>query len=1619
MANGISGNTGVTTYTAPNNFTYGGTPRTLSPNTTYYWRVQGWKYGGAQGYYSSIQSFTTAAAAKPNAPTINGPGTATDTGSISASLTPTFTWNAVGGAQSYSIFISKSPYGSANIIYKAIGVPGPSFTIPAGFLQSGVKYCWNMTASNSGGESGVSNALYFTGPGAAAGTSSLTGFVYDQQSGATLGNVTVKLGNYSQITNTSGYYSFTGIAQGTYALSASFSGYIASTPTNVSLPTTPSKNIYLTPNLTSNPTSILSGYVRDAATGIPQTGVTVSLSNGTTAVTDNTGFYSFPSFPSGTYSVSVSISGYLPYNQLITFTGAKTLPILLARSQITQGSNTNCGYSADPVNTSTGNYIYNKVDLKIPGPGMSFFFERNYNSQDGTNGPLGFGWNHTYNTQLTVDGSNNVTIRWGDSRTDTYNPDGNGGFTPQPHLAIFDTLTAKSGGGYMLLKKDQTAYNFDSSNRLASIVDKNGNTITLTYTGSNLTKITDTAGRAITLTYDASNRITKLTDPINRTIQFAYDANGNLVTATDANGKVTTFTYDVNHQVLTVVDPRGNTLVTNVYDGNRVVTSQKDAKQGQTSYVYDEAHSMTTVTQPLGRVTVDHYDTYRRLVQQDDANGKSTRYSYDDAGNRTTVTNKNGYTTLYSYDAVGNVTGKTNQLGGITSITYDAKNNPLTRTDEMGKTTTFQYDANGNLTKTTDALGGVATATYSSNGLPLTITDPLGNKTISAYDAQGNLISVTDALNNATLYTCDGVGRRLTAKDALSHTTTYAYDNNGNVLSVTDPASKSVTYTYDGNNNKLTATDKRGKTISFTYDVKDLLTKTTDPLGGVVTYAYDALDQKISATDARGGVTQYAYDLVGNLITVTDALGKTTQYTYDANGNRIKSKNPLGNTTSFSYDALDRLIQTADPLGNTAKTDYDALGRKTKVTDANSKVTTFAYDALGHLTKATDANGGTVTYVYDAAGNRTSMTDPNNHTTIYTYDALNRMVQVKEPSNGVYQNTYDAVGNLLTRKDPNGKTITYTYDALSRRTGISYTTGSPVAFSYDANGNRTGMTDGLGTSTYIYDDLNRMTSATDAYGKAVAYSYDANGNRASMTYPGSKTVSYAYDANDRLKTVTDWLAHVTTYSYDDAGNLLGTTNPNGTTAAYTYDTAGRLTALANAKADTTIISSYGLTLDGVGNHTKSTQVEPLMPVLAAQNLSYAYDSDNRLTTVGTTACTYDANGNLTSRGTDAFAYDIENRLIQATVSGTASQYQYDGIGNRKAAVTAAVTKRFILDINGSLSHVLADTDGSGTVNAYYIYGRGLVSRIAASGTAALYYHYDVRGSTVALSDASGNLTDQYAYDPFGKIANIQGTTANPFKYVGKYGVMDEGNGLAYIRARYFSPELGRFITKDPLTGTDGDSQSLHRYVYALNNPIMMIDISGYCAVPHQQNAGTSDRRHALLLEIQENEKQRLAIELQNIQLDAAINIAQGFVDAGNTARSFLVGMATGDVRGAAIGTAAGIANQLSTFTSIVGAPEWLTYSLKTTSNVLGVYGGLSGKNPDFLAAGSSLLDQAATASAVSGSGSPSWLTKSLSASAKVLDMAGAATGKKGGASMWSEAATLFTAPSDFISIWNQ
>ena len=224
-------------------------------------------------------------------------------------------------------------------------------------------------------------------------------------------------------------------------------------------------------------------------------------------------------------------------------------------------------------------------------------------------------------------------------------------------------------------------------------------------------------------------------------------------------------------------------------------------------------------------------------------------------------------------------------------------------------------------------------------------------------------------------------------------------------------------------------------------------------------------------------------------------------------------------------------------------------------------------------------------------------------------------------------------------------------------------------------------------------------------------------------------------------------------------------------------------------------------------------------------LEMTYSADNRLATVNGEPVIYDADGNMTTGPLQGqmqpYVYYSRNRLLS---TGGVS-YGYNAENMRTSVTTDGNTIRYVINPNAALSQVLMETDANGNPLAYYVYGLGLLGREDASG-AYQSYHYDRRGSTVAMTALDGTITDTYEYGPYGEQIGHEGATEQPFRYNGRDGVMTDANGLYHMRARYYSPDIKRFINRDVVTGTISDTPTLNRYAYVNGNPISYIDPFG-------------------------------------------------------------------------------------------------------------------------------------------------------------------------------------------------
>jgi RHS repeat-associated protein len=358
----------------------------------------------------------------------------------------------------------------------------------------------------------------------------------------------------------------------------------------------------------------------------------------------------------------------------------------------------------------------------------------------------------------------------------------------------------------------------------------------------------------------------------------------------------------------------------------------------------------------------------------------------------------------------------------------------------------------------------------------------------------------------------------------------------------------------------------------------------------------------------------------------------------------------------------------------------------------------------------------------------------------------------------------DDGGNIIAAYDSNNEGASYEYGSSGQLLSLMDPSGRYTKFSYDEEGRPFNIIKGNGIkTTNLFDSVGRISAIEDP------------GN------PNNSIFFYKYDANS---------------------NIIEIQGVNGS-QRFVYDALNRLTSWTN-EAD--VVTTYAY--DAVGNLTKKG------------SRTFTYNAVNEITNTG---FTYNTNGNLTSDGNFNYQYDSENRLTKVTkVSDgtTVATYEYDFRGLRVRKTTAAGIVNYHWDDNGRL---VRESDENSNTKALYTYaGQQLVS--IEKGGQTYYTHTNHRGDILAITDANQNKVATYSYGPWGELLGQTGSFDQPFRYAGYY--FDSETGMYYLKSRYYSPELGRFLTKDTFPGLNAAPQSLNLYAYCMGNPIIGIDPTG-------------------------------------------------------------------------------------------------------------------------------------------------------------------------------------------------
>ncbi len=804
----------------------------------------------------------------------------------------------------------------------------------------------------------------------------------------------------------------------------------------------------------------------------------------------------------------------------------------------------------------------------------------------------------------------------------------------------------------------------------------------------------------------------------------------------------------------------------------------------------------------------------------------------DRNGNNISITLQNGVNSPKRIQRVTGTTGKVlyfNYTGGSDKISSILDGSG-------GRTIQFNVDNEDNLLWCQDPNGSFEYYSYGTNPsmhLLVEVTKPKGNKLLNEYNVQTNRYKKTQIKNGGTvLYELNvNVAHNYNTSNPyissvisdVNTTTTNLFNTNGTIDELTVTNDGTVINTnldyMDNINEYLPTTIQYGSAsqnfdVDYSYDANGNVERVTLPNSSYHEFSYNSNNDPATYRNPRTHTTNYTYDGISNLTRITDPMTFQTNYSVNSFGQVSSMTNPEGITSTYSYDAHGNLTATSLPLNITTNASYDNVNRLTSLTNPKSQVTQFQYDNHDLITRKTrvSSGGNVITrYFYDANNNLTEVKNALNNSTTYTYDNGD-FIRTSKLGNDTKTFNYFKDGKLKQYIKPDGTILNQTYDDEDRIENDGY-----AAYTYDDEGNITQITANGQSIDFTYDILNRAKTIADFYGHFVTYSYDNNGNVTQIKYPGNYDVNYIFDANNRMTSVMwDGNSKTVDYSYFDDGRLDRVDFDNNSYCTYKYDAAGRMIELEHKKSNDSIINSYTFVLDKLGNHLQENKLEPYgIPPLSALNLTNTYNNENELMQSGSTNYTFDANGNQTSENAVSTTWNV----VDLATSIGSNTYVYDGMKLRRKTTIGGISKKYVWDIRGN-GNIIVETDNANNILSYFIHGVGLVAKVdVAGGNNSFYYHDDYRGSIIAMTDQNENVVNKYNYDPFGLVVEESENTSNPFKYVGRYGVMSDDTDLHYMRARYMDSRSGRFMSEDPVWHEN-------LYPYSDNNPIVLIDYSG-------------------------------------------------------------------------------------------------------------------------------------------------------------------------------------------------
>lgn len=1023
-----------------------------------------------------------------------------------------------------------------------------------------------------------------------------------------------------------------------------------------------------------------------------------------------------------------------------------------------------CKMGFEPVDLITGRVNFEHTDFELPGP-IPIKWVRTWDSDSRIDGPVGHGLQLSYDRYIQLwpdEGCLSLVLADGRLAVFPLLYHGESFYHPQEKLL----LRRKQNGHFLLEDYNDSHYyhfNYDvepGTWRLSFIENYSGNRIQLHYTGKHLHAITDSAGRQLLFTLDKQYRITQV---------------------------------EVKHRGISKI------LV---------------------SYAYNEHGDLVTIADALSQVTAIEY-RHHLMVRKTDRNGQSFYWEYDSKRRCIHTWGDGGVLEGFMQYGKGYNTA-TNSLGETTTYYYDENNLCTQETDHYGNHKYTEYTDDFEIYREIDEAGNIEGYVYDEKARLIEKILPDGSNTRFIYNEFDQLTLIAHPNGTSQTFGYDAMRRLCFINHPNGRTITLHYNADGQMDTIIENGNLKTVMTYDEDENLTNVQLPDGTKAQWKYDELGRCVQSINPEGQMRYLEYDELDRVQTVHLPDGNTIKLRYNAYEDVIHASDKH-TSVQYEYTPLGN-IKKRKQHKAEMKFLYDTEERLRTVINEANRHYSLGYNKRGEIISETGFDGMQAQYERDAAGRITKALRPGGRYTKYEYDANGNIIRIEYHDGSWELYSYDKNGNLQEAANEYSTV-RFTRNKVG-LIVAEDQDGYTIESTFDKWGNRTRVASSLGADMLIRRNETGEVIDMQasflqEAQWQAQMKYNQAGREIERVLPGGLLSEWKYDQAGR------PGEHKVSrrgvvqswkkYTWDAENRLTDIFDALSQGNTHFKHNAfGNLVFAQYANNSIVHRTADATGNI---------------YETT--GKTDRTYNSAGAPL----ESNKYIYKYDEEGYLvsktdkTTQKKTRYTWYANGFLKKvirpdGKTVQFTYDALGRRVSKTFNKKITRWVWHGnVPLHEWSYNETEKPRAVINEWGEMIFDKEEPNPqnklSGTAGITWVFDDDTFipcAKIEDGNTYSIIT--DHLGTPAEAYDAAGKKVWECVFDIYGRASVIIGNkNFIPFRFQGQYG--DEETGLYYNRFRYYNPDEGLYISKDPLSVLGG----FNVYSYA-HDPNSWIDVLG-------------------------------------------------------------------------------------------------------------------------------------------------------------------------------------------------